>query len=213
MEDEISNKSPDTPQPVNSSGTQQNVNTQQSNTQQPFSNPIQPQNTNTSQSSPPQSTQTPVVEKKSKIGFVFGGLSFIPLIGVLFGLIAIVIGITQKLKGPIFLGLAGILFSVILYGGLYYFGIVAKTGPWADLKAPLAEQQLNQNKGQILSYKDNTGQPPSDLNSLPSEYTIYPQDPWFNDFIYSFKNDGTFEISSAGPDGIANTNDDVFPSN
>lgn len=47
----------------------------------------------------------PQNSKKSTIGYVFGGLSFIPLIGVVFGTAAIIVGILNRTKGPIFLGL------------------------------------------------------------------------------------------------------------
>src|SRR5665213_890697 len=92
-------------------------------------------------------------KSKSVAGWVFGGLSFIPLIGVLFGVIAIVFGINKKIRGQIFLGIAGILVTVIFYGSLFYFGFVAKTGVYADIKVQLASQIINTDAGQIALYK------------------------------------------------------------
>ena len=47
------------------------------------------------------------------------------MFGVLFGIVAIVIGVVKKTKGQIYRGIAGILFSVLLYIGIFYFGFVA----------------------------------------------------------------------------------------
>src|SRR5258708_37356009 len=72
--------------------------------------------------------------KSLTLAYVLGGMSFIPLLGVPLGLIAIVIGLIKKTKGPALLGLGGIVFSMLLYGSLFYFGFVAKTGPYAELR-------------------------------------------------------------------------------
>lgn len=100
-------------------------------------------------------------ENKSKTSYIFGGLSFIPLIGVLFGILAIVLGARNKQRTPIFLGFAGILLTVGLYGSLFYFGFVAKYGPYHKLKRQLTIQMLNDNRGKILIYKE--WQSPQDI--------------------------------------------------
>ena len=149
---------------------------------------------------------------KSVAGWVFGGLSFIPLVGVLFGSIAITIGIVKKIKGQVFLGIAGILVTIALYGGLYYFGVVAKTGVYADLKVKLASQLINTDAGQIALYKNHQGKLPTKLNDLgtPSQTNMFfTTDPWRTEFSYTPRSDGTFELRSAGPDKIFNTDDDV----
>lgn len=153
---------------------------------------------------------------KTVAGYVLGGMSFIPLIGVPLGIAAIIVGAIKKAKGPIFLGIGGILFSVILYGGLFYFGFVAKTGVYADLRQKLAVQILNTTKGQILIYKSNhSGQLPQSLNDLgrPSaQNPVYSTDPWNHPLIYMPHTDGTFDLKSSGPDGIPNNSDDLVPS-
>ncbi len=149
---------------------------------------------------------------KSTIGWVFGGLSFIPAIGILFGIIAIIIGIKKKIKGQIFLGIAGILVTVIIYGSLTYFGFVAKTGPYADLKIELASQIINTDAGQVLIYKNQNGKLPLKLSDLrtPSKANFFTTtDPWMTEISYTPKNDGTFELRSAGPDKVLNTGDDI----
>ncbi len=155
----------------------------------------------------------PVATSHSKVGYIFGGLSFIPLFGVLFGIIAIIIGIFTKSKLSIFLGVGGILFSVILYGSLFYFGFVAKSGPFADIKVQLTQQIINQDKAQILAYKTNNGKLPDSLSNLPREYMINPSDAWLKPINYKVNGDGTFELRSDGPDGIPNNSDDILPNN
>ena len=153
-----------------------------------------------------------VPKPKSVAGWIFGGLSFIPLLGVLFGIIAIIIGLVKKIKGQVFLGIAGILFTIILYGGLFYFGFVAKTGVYADLKVKLVSQLINTDAGQIVLYKNQHGKLPAKLSDLgtPSQTNIfYRDDPWMSEISYTPKSDGTFELRSAGPDKILNTDDDI----
>lgn len=145
-------------------------------------------------------------------GWVFGGLSFIPLIGVFFGIVAIIIGATKKIKGQIFLGAAGILFTVIIYGSLFYFGFVAKTGVYADLKVKLASQIINTDAGQISLYKDQHGKLPEKLSDLgtPSQTNLFfTTDPWMKEIQYTPKSGGTFELRSAGPDKVFGTSDDI----
>src|ERR1700689_4809076 len=103
---------------------------------------------------------------KSVAGWVFGGLSFIPLFGVLFGIIAIVIGVVKRTRGQVYLGIAGILFSVLLYGGIFYFGFIAKTGPFADLKAKQVSQLMNMNAWHFALYKAQHGKLPDPLGDL-----------------------------------------------
>ena len=69
------------------------------------------------------------------------------------------------------MGIAGILFSVLLYGGIFYFGFVAKTGPFADLKVKQVSQLIKMDAGQIVLYKGQHGQLPEALGDVgkPSE--------------------------------------------
>ena len=149
---------------------------------------------------------------KSALGWVFGGLSFIPAIGVFFGVITIIIGAKRKIRGQIFLGIAGILFTIIMYGSLYYFAVVAKTGPYVDLKIKIASQIVNTDAGKILLYKNQHGKLPTKLSDLgtPSETNFFSTtDPWMTEISYTAKNDGTFELRSAGPDKVLDTADDI----
>lgn len=153
------------------------------------------------------------VNKESKIPYVLGGVSFIPLIGIPFGLVAIFWGLLIKKKGPLLLGTAGILTSVVLYGSLFYFGFKANYGPYHRMKNDLTKQLLTQTRGQILIYKEKNNSLPNTLDELgdPSEETFFVTfDPWMNKLEYKVNQDGSFELRSYGPDGIPYNEDDIL---
>ena len=90
--------------------------------------------------------------------------------------------------------------------------MIAKVGPYPALKVKLTSQGININAGQVVLYKNKHGKLPAKLADLgpPSETTtLMLKDPWFTDLSYTPKDDGTFELRSAGPDKIFNTEDDV----
>ena len=158
--------------------------------------------------------ETTIVKKKAIAGYVFGGLSFIPAIGVIFGIIAITIGAVKKMKGPIYLGLGGIFLTVLIYGSLFYFGMVATSGPFADLRTQMMPNLLNTDAGQITLYKQKNGKLPEKLSDIPSGQNNFfvPIDVWGTGIFYKPNKDGSFELRSAGPDKILNTSDDIVVS-
>src|SRR5471030_1682346 len=112
-------------------------------------------------------------ENKSlgRFPFVVGGLSFIPMLGVLFGLVAIVWGLIARKRGGAKLalvGAAGIGFSIVLYGGLFYFGFVQRGGIYDDLRARMAQNNLNALVQSVEFYKLNHGEYPDSLQILQS---------------------------------------------
>ena len=149
---------------------------------------------------------------KSTAGWVFGGLSFIPLFGVLFGIVAIIIGAVKRTRGQVYLGIGGILFSVLLYGGIFYFGFVANTGPFAALKVKEVPLLIRTDAGQIALYKAQHGKLPDTLADLgkPSGTNLFhTTDPWGTKFKYTKLADDRFELTSAGPDREFGTSDDI----
>jgi len=176
-----------------------------------------PEPTQPTANPPAQPTSQPAEpgHHKSTVGYILGGIAFIPLIGVVFGVIAIVIGIVKKQRTPILLGLGGIAFSVILYGSLFYFGFVAKTGPFASIKIQLTQTLLNQDKAQIVLYQKEHGQLPPNLSSIANTNSAPTTvDGWGRPMDYAVSTDGKyFILKSYGPDGIANTSDDMTPTN
>jgi len=66
------------------------------------------------------------VIEKEKVGlvpFVIAWLSFIPIVGVFFALIAIMLGLSSEKEGAkklTLLGLIGFLYSIVIYGVVIY---------------------------------------------------------------------------------------------
>jgi hypothetical protein len=118
--------------------------------------------------------------------FVIGGLSFVPLVGVLFGLAAIVWGLIARKRGGgklALVGAAGIAFSVILYGGFFYFGFIQRGGIYDELRTKLAQNNLNALVMSVEFYKLGHGEYPDTLDTLKASLkkgsveTIYVTDP------------------------------------
>ena len=85
-------------------------------------------------------------DKNIKLSYIFGGLSFIPLIGVLFGLISFIIGLIKfKYRGWILslIGLGGIIFTIIIYSSLFYFGLKHRGGIYDELREKTVIMNLN----------------------------------------------------------------------
>ena len=107
--------------------------------------------------------------KPGKLAFVVGGLSFIPLIGVLFGLVAVAWGLVKWKSGGsklALIGAGGIAFSFILFGGLFYFGFVQRGGIYDNLRTKLAQSDLNSLVPLIETYRLTHGSYPESLEAL-----------------------------------------------
>jgi hypothetical protein len=157
--------------------------------------------------------------------FVVGGLSFIPLIGVLFGIAAIVWGLVSRKKGSkalALVGASGIAFTVALYGGLFYFGWVQRGGIYDELRARLAQDQLNRLVHSIEFYKTTHDEYPSSLEQLNEAVgkntAIFVHDPTdmgsdLKPRYFHYERVGTdkYYLRSVGPDGQPFTSDDIVP--
>ncbi len=103
--------------------------------------------------------------------FVVGGLSFMPLVGVLFGVAAVAWGLLTKRRGGktlALMGLAGIGLTVSLYGGLFYFGLVQHGDVYDGLRAKLAQSSLDSPVPSVEFYKLSHGEHPEALEALRS---------------------------------------------
>jgi hypothetical protein len=101
--------------------------------------------------------------------FVLAGLSFIPLVGVLFGLISICWGLVTRRAGGkklALVGAGGIGFSVLLYGGLFYFGFEQRGGIYDQLRTTMAQTSLNSLIKSIEFYRVTNGEYPNSLDDL-----------------------------------------------
>lgn len=157
---------------------------------------------------------------------ILGLLSFIPLFGVLLGILAIIFcfislheikktirsGKRLAIAGLV-LGVLGILFTVVIYGSLFYFGFVSKTGPFIDLKNQVSKQILTQDAGALELYKNKFGKYPASLEEVQKAgFQIYPTDHYLKPFYYKVSTDGKiYELRSLGADGIYGTLDDILP--
>lgn len=163
----------------------------------------------------------PSRESTGCLGYVIGGMSFIPLIGVLFGIIAIIWGFKIKSAKLKYVGSAGILFTVFLYGSLGYFGFVQEDGVYDELRATMTKTQLTSAVQAIEFYKVQNGEYPGTLetlqNSLPENSMVFLHDSAQVNmdeaklYYYKLINENSYHIRSYGRDGLINTEDDILP--
>jgi hypothetical protein len=122
-----------------------------------------------------QSSSGQTEESVGCVGYALGGASFIPLLGVPLGLLAILFGwIKWKAGGwkVVLLGAAGILFSVVLYGGLFYFGFVQRGGLYDKVRVQMAQQIMTELIKDLELYKVQKGVYPADLKELHPEQVL-----------------------------------------
>ncbi|MBI2608714.1 MAG: DUF4190 domain-containing protein [Deltaproteobacteria bacterium] len=156
---------------------------------------------------------------------ILGIVSFIPLIGVGIGASAIILGTialvqlskNMKLRGKrsaiagIVLGGLGIVFTVALYGSLYYFGFQKDT-PFNKVQIELNQNILMRSAGMLELYKKKFGKYPETLEeAIKAGFTLFPQDAFLNDFYYDLADDKqSYELRSLGPDKKYGTEDDIL---
>ncbi len=154
--------------------------------------------------------------------YIASGLSFIPLVGIFVGLIVILFGAIGKFKNKILIiiGSCGILFSIILYSSLFYFGFKHRGGTFDDLTVQMAENQLTNIVKELEYYKIQNDTYPDSLNHLDTENSfIFINDPILqkidtknkNPLYYYHVSDSGYYLFSVGFDGEPFTDDDLLP--
>ncbi len=161
--------------------------------------------------------------------YILGGLSFIPLIGVFFGILVILWGLIKIMQGGwklILLGGLGICFTVFVYGTLFYKGFVEEGGTFDKLRSEMAETSLTDLIKNIEYYKLQKGQYPQRLEELEPkdkrdrQSFIMIDDPTCINsevkgrhlFYYELTNKGkNYYLFSSGRDEIEFTEDDIHP--
>lgn len=101
--------------------------------------------------------------------YVVAGLSFIPLIGVLFGLVAIIWGVASRRGGgklAALIGALGITVTLVIYGLLFYFGFAQRGGVYDNLRTTMAQSCLDSTVKSIEFYKQANGGYPESLEAL-----------------------------------------------
>ena len=165
-------------------------------------------------------------DSRKKLGafpFVVAGLSFIPLVGLIFGGVAIAWGLlTQKAGGKklALVGGLGVGFTILIYGGLFYFGFVQRGGIYDDLRQKLAQTTLNSLVQSVEFYKVEFGRYPVSLielkETLPKVGFVSvfdPSDikPGGRYFYYSVVDEGHYYLRGLGASGVPFAKDNIVP--
>jgi hypothetical protein len=111
--------------------------------------------------------------KPGPLNYVLAGLSFIPMIGVLFGIVSIAWGLALKNAGGkriAKIGAAGIMFTVAIYSCLFYFAFGVKGGTFDALRAKQAQDFLNSSVASVEFYKVQHGDYPDTLDTLKGSF-------------------------------------------
>jgi hypothetical protein len=170
----------------------------------------------------------PVAAPQPKLGclpYVMGGASFIPVLGVPLGIVSIVYGLIKRKEGGLplaFLGVGGIVLTVVLYGTLFYKGFVEKGGVFDVLKSQLVQTQVTGVVKELEFYRLQNGKYPAALKALEKKDAtnlVFIYEPFLSlgtkevkPFAYELVDQGKhYYLFSRGPDGIEGTPDDIFP--
>ncbi len=147
--------------------------------------------------------------------YVGAGFSFVPLLGVLLGLVFLGFGIfTRRSGGKLVaaVGAGGLLFNVALYGTLFY-KMNHPTGEMAESMVRLAaEHTLPDVLRKIEYFKLVNGRYPERLAQLEPQYVAPPSFGAVGTIFYRVAADGkTYCLLMPGLDGSAFTEDDIYP--
>lgn len=160
---------------------------------------------------------TKTIETKPRPPYLLGLLCIIPLIGAFVGFGLLLYGLLRyKDKWLSIIGAAGILWTILVYGTLFYAGkhaYVFKKG-FEDI----SQMQLNSLIKDIEFYKLLHGNYPDNLKQLLVDDKLAP----INDAVQGMNSNGNtyynyekigskYTVFSSGQDGIPNTKDDLFP--
>jgi len=153
------------------------------------------------------------------VAYVIAGMSFIPLIGVLFGISAIIMGVVKQNMKVLFLGVAGILSTVFAFGALYYFGAIKDGGIYDDLREKASKSQMTSIIQFLEIYKVQNGSYPESLEILkekiPKNTGVSIFDPTQKTeekhYFYKKIDENHYHIRALGKDGLFGTKDDILP--
>lgn len=152
---------------------------------------------------------------KEKPPYLLGLLCIIPLVGAFAGFVMILLGaIKYRDKWFTLIGIAGIGWTVLVYGGLFYFGLYSSESKKGF--SELSKMQMSNLVKSIEFYKLQHGQYPDNLHALQKDdpmAAIYDPAPGLRGFVpFRYKKMGTYySLFSSGPDAIAGTRDDLYP--
>ena len=153
-------------------------------------------------------------EKKTTPPYKLGYLGLIPLVGFYVGLGLTLYGIFKyKDRKLITIGIASMLFTILVYSTLNYFAFHTDIGK-VD-KEKLAQVRLNSLIADIEYYKDRNGKYPDSLAQVKVEREllfIIDLTSKADVHYYNYTNLGkNYLLFSIGMDQIKNTSDDIYP--
>jgi hypothetical protein len=167
--------------------------------------------------------------KVTLVEYILGFCSFIPLLGVLLGVLSIVFGALKFKSGGwklVLLGVGGILFTIGLYGALFFFMFSGKNNMMNEMQLQMAKGNLRQCVMDLEFYHQVHGEYPDKLEDLGGAkrpfaagmVNFYDRTGGFGSnmklqlFYYEKTPDGTgYYLLGRGPDGESFTADDVLP--
>jgi hypothetical protein len=115
-------------------------------------------------------------------------------------------------KSFLIVALCAVLTAGLIYGYSLYFQRSQRIQNDSTQKHQQTMQILNTAKGFILIYKQQYGTLPTSLTAMHAtaqQQQAFLTDSWGNPLEYTANSDGTFTLSSNGPDGKPNTADDI----
>ena len=149
-------------------------------------------------------------EKITTSDYAICFLSFIPLIGVILGIISIILGFLKKSRLLIIVGFLGITSTVVLYGSFYWD---FKSDSSYDNWNVFTENNLNKTFIYIEFYKTQNGEYPDSLGCLRQydDFLQLTDTPNFIDFYYQKLSDSSYFFFGVGKDKNTFTEDDLYP--
>ena len=152
---------------------------------------------------------------KSTPPYKLGYLGIIPLIGFFVGIALVLYGLFRyKDRKLTSIGIACILFTVLVYSTLFYVGEYSDIGKKGYEK--IAQIQLNDLIKDIEYYKLQKGSYPDSLKQLEKQDEIIaindPTQSRNGKVYYNYEKIGEkYTLFSSGSDRIKNTADDIYP--
>ncbi len=165
---------------------------------------------------------------------ILSALSFIPLLGVFFGIISIIIGLTdfKRFKLIFILGISGIGLTILIYSSLFFVKqYMEKSGKIDEMKTQVTEMVLNNLTNELENYKCKNGKYPDSLELVRNSNNFVSINDIFNpenakskfvkkndttkikksiNYYYKLEKD-SFILFSVGKDGKPFTKDDIYP--
>lgn len=159
----------------------------------------------------------------SAIADSVGIISFLSVLGLIIGIIAITWGLAARRKRwklTVGFGCAGILVSVMFLVGLFFYSSYLLSGEtFEKLRADMARNNLRETVKSVEYFKVARGKYPASLDELkdPKDqfaglFIVDPlAGPQARNLFYQLSEDGGYFLLSVGPDGKPFTTDDLLP--